>query len=237
MENIETTCNILQEVGKGLNYFIKNIAAPFLTSWPFVGLIIVWLLKDQLRNLIDRIKGVKGFGASVDMAEQNNTSNPALIPVGVIPSAKKSKSKKKFSLPEYPDNGFKKYFVEVEAFVRKQLSESPYEEIEVLIRDDASFRITTEFEWLYRITFGSQIEFLRQLERKKEILNKDANKFFTAEMTKRNVDTLSYDEWIGFLSAQTLVKIEKKTYKLSDKGLAFLTFIVSKNYDYKPYGL
>lgn len=145
-----------------------------------------------------------------------------------------------------------RYLESIKQIVRDALKPIPEkDQKEALIGDDATFRIFNEFEGCYRIIFGSQIELLLELYKTNEYMPKyDVKKLFDEQMTKRKIDfDVDFDKWLGFLTTQGLIKEEKVNtnlasllssgglYRITDKGVAFLTFIVNRNYDTKNIGL
>ena len=145
-----------------------------------------------------------------------------------------------------------RYLETIKQTVRDALKNIPEkDQLEALIGDDATFRIFNEFEGCYRIIFGSQIELLLELYKKNEYMPKyDVKKLFDEQMVKRKIDfDVDFDKWLGFLTAQGLVQAEtvksdlaslllaNETYRITDKGIAFLTFMMNRNYDPKNIGL
>lgn len=145
-----------------------------------------------------------------------------------------------------------RYLETVKQTIRNALKNIPEkEQVEALIGDDAAFRIFNEFEGCYRIIFGSQIELLLELYKTNEYMPKyNVKKLFDEQMTKRKIDfDVDFDKWLVFLTNQGLVQgknikadlasllVANETYRITDKGVAFLTFIVNRNYDNKNIGL
>ena len=73
-----------------------------------------------------------------------------------------------------------RYLEAVKKFVKTELDKVPAEkQLEILIADDATFRIFTDFEIYYRIIFGSQISLLVSLY--------ETNKFFDKDVFASNL--------------------------------------------------
>lgn len=136
-------------------------------------------------------------------------------------------------------------------FVRQAVEKIPEEKrLDALITDDAMFRIFCEFEVYYRIIFGSQIALLMELYEKNEFFSKEElMTIFKEQLQKRKIDfDVDFDKWLSFLINQELIfsKVDTTSlgaslmgnlYAITDKGVAFLTFIKSHDYDMKETGV
>mgnify|MGYP003294375820 CR=1 FL=1 len=78
----------------------------------------------------------------------------------------------------------------------------------------------------------------------------DIKKLFDEQIIKRKIDfDVDFDRWLSFLITFELIKEEPNsdslsallsvsgTYRITDKGIAFLTFIANRGYDMKSVGL
>ena len=74
--------------------------------------------------------------------------------------------------------------------------------------------------------------------------------FFMNQMQKRKIIIgvdIEFDKWLGFLVDQGLIAKKEETrlaamlssadYHITDKGVAFLTYISNRNYDKKDWGM
>jgi predicted transcriptional regulator len=145
-----------------------------------------------------------------------------------------------------------RYLEAVKKFVKTELDKVPAEkQLEILIADDATFRIFTDFEIYYRIIFGSQISLLVSLYEANKFFSKhELEMFFMNQMQKRKIIIgvdIEFDKWLGFLVDQGLIAKKEETrlaamlssadYHITDKGVAFLTYISNRNYDKKDWGM
>jgi hypothetical protein len=145
-----------------------------------------------------------------------------------------------------------RYLESVKQIVKEALEKIPEQDrIDALIKDDAMFRIFSDFEALYRIIFGSQIELLIELRKKNEYMPKyDIRKLFDEQMAKRKIEfDVNFDKWLSFLVTFGLIKEESNNsdmasllsasgvYRITDKGVTFLSFMDSRDYDPKSVGL
>lgn len=126
------------------------------------------------------------------------------------------------------------------------------ERMERLIKDDAIFRAISDFEYTYRIIFGSQIELLDELIRTNFMTNSEVRAFFDKQLTLRKIDfAVDFEKWKAFLVSQGLimsnsinnplnpldVPLTGFSFSITDKGIAFLTFISDRGYDSKTVGI
>ena len=145
-----------------------------------------------------------------------------------------------------------RYLENVKKTVKDALEKIPEKDrIDALVKDDAIFRIFSDFEALYRIVFGSQLDLLMELYTTNTYMFKyDIKKLFDEQIIKRKIDfDVDFDRWLSFLITFELIKEESNsdslsallsvsgTYRITDKGIAFLTFIANRGYDMKSVGL
>lgn len=145
-----------------------------------------------------------------------------------------------------------RYLESIKQTIREALEKIPEQDrIDALIKDDAIFRIFSDFEALYRVVFGSQIDLLMELRKKNEYMLKyDIRKLFDEQMKKRKIEfDVDFDKWLGFLVTFDLIKEETNNsdmaallsasgmYRITDKGMTFLSFIDGRDYDLKSVGL
>lgn len=230
-----------------------------LTSWPFIVLLIFLFVKEYIIQILQKIlKGlsIKDNKLNFNNTEQDINNYPETIQLGntsqPLEETKNNKAKtqisldkikpttsdirlkkqtKEYKLPELPESGLKNYMLDMEEYLKQELLQSPYKKLDIMIRDSANYRIATEFERIYRIIFGSQMRFLRHLDIVKKISNKDAIKFFKQEKKKVSNNDLEYDAWIRFLISQKLIEYKDDTYTITNKGLAFITYVATFNYE------
>lgn len=143
-----------------------------------------------------------------------------------------------------------RYLETIKNFLRNKLDEVPEKErLDILISDDATFRVVADFEIYYRIIFGSQIGLLITLYKSNRYFSKmEIEDFFNNEMQKRKVELdVKFDNWLNFLLDQELVSkkdvnslseaLSGGGYRITDKGVVFLTYISGRNYDNKTWGI
>lgn len=230
-------CNILEHLGIGGDYIIKNLISLF-TSWPFIVLVIFWSLRRHFVAILKKIKDdlrVKDNKFSLGDTNQpdiHNSTQDRLFDIPASTSDKKLKKRRiEYNLPELPDTGLKAYTLEIENKLKKDLSESPYKKIDIMVRDSTNYRIATEFERIYRIIFGSQIRLLRHLDATKILTKNEVVKFFKQEKRKMPDSNIELDPWIKFIVSQGLMDYKDDEYKITNKGQAFIAYLALLNYE------
>lgn len=230
-------CNILEYLGIGGDYVVKTTVG-LLTSWPFVVFLIFFALKKHIMGILTKIREdlrVKDNKFSLGDSNQpdiQNSTQDKLFDIPATTSDKKLKKRKtEYDLPELPDTGLKAYTLEIENKLKKDLAESPYKKIDIMVRDSTNYRIATEFERIYRIIFGSQIRLLRHLEAAKTLTKNEVAKFFKQEKRKMPDSNVELEPWIKFLQSQGLVEYKDGQYTITNKGQAFIAYLALFNYE------
>ena len=231
------TCNILESIGIAGDYIVKTIVG-LLTSWPFIVFLIFFALKKHIVGMLKKIREdlrVKDNKFSLGDSNQpdiQNSTQDKLFDIPATTSDKKLKKRKaEYDLPELPDTDLKAYTLEIENKLKKDLAESPYKKIDIMVRDSTNYRIATEFERIYRIIFGSQIRLLRHLEAAKTLTKNEVAKFFKQEKRKMPDSNIESEPWTKFVQSQGLMEYKDGEYTITNKGLAFIAYLALFNYE------
>lgn len=91
-----------------------------------------------------------------------------------------------------------------------------------------------EFEKIYSIIFGSQIELLKRLRANKKDFATELLFFYTVTRSEFNIyESWSFEEFIQILVQNNLVNIHSNgaEIKITEKGLGFLRYIEENNYN------
>jgi len=155
---------------------------------------------------------------------------------------------------EFPQATFQRYIQQIVTLLNAQLSEIPEKQrLDILIRDDALYRIGSEFEFIYRIIFGSQIELLKKMANT-NMSKLEIESFFNTQRLKRQIPSdITFDAWVAFLLQKELIEKDDASnkrahfegfgkyldeitnvYKINDKGISFLLYLKERGYDDKP---
>lgn len=105
------------------------------------------------------------------------------------------------------------------------------QKISKLLHHAADLQLRADFESLYNIIFGSQIQALQTLSANKNI---DLTPFYQTHCERTDLAEAarlaSFDLWIQLLKHYGLVTEDSNKYSLSNKGILFLKFLKERNY-------
>lgn len=177
--------------------------------WPtIVSLSLFIFFRNNFKELINRIKKLEGFGVKVSANEQK-IQNP---PRSEVEEYKSIALDYKTKIDELGSNN------------------------EKIKQDLINTQIYLDFERIYRLIFGSQIDFLKQL-RKASSKGESINNFiFLFTITQRIYPILStwdFPQYTYFLSSNNLILFKENKYFITDKGNGFLAYIEFLNFPQK----
>lgn len=183
-----------------------------LSFWPIVALVILFLFKNQIATLIE-----KGIVIMLPGGQE--------VRVG-LPAPQQEPTQKN---PE-PKN--------IEDF--KDITK-PYEnEISKLGEDREKLRtellniqIYLDFERIYRVIFGSQIELLKRLRTLSPMSEPAKDTIFFFVLNQRLFPTLvnwTFGQYMAFVLNTGLIVQNNDSYFITDRGRAFLAYIELMNF-------
>lgn len=185
------------------------IAAIVPLSWPILFAWVIWKFSTSISALIYRIKSFTGpAGFAADFIEAKHQST-------------KHKSLEEY-LKEVPPTVYEK---EVLDYIDREI---PDDTAKLKIALTLTY-IASDFERMYNLVFGSQVQFLNQLN-----LDRRTNYVDYFEKHKALVEdipniTPTPDIWLRFLLGNTLITTFESGYGVTVKGQEFLAFL-NKNY-------
>lgn len=120
----------------------------------------------------------------------------------------------------------------------KQTESTPKtKEIEKIKSDLDYTQIYLDFERIYRLIFGSQIELLKRLRLQESIggeeLKNTASFFVLTQNFYELLKSWTFDQYLKFLFDAGLIHMKNDRYLISDKGKAFLSYIEFLNFPSK----
>lgn len=208
------------EFGANSPDFIRAIAN---LLWPLSAICAVfWFLPQILEFLKDPRK-------SVPLLAAFSGKQSPYVQQSFIDSVDITKLPQYANLSDAHKELIKRYEGQLNRF-------PPGEEKSILLIHAAECHLTAEFERLYNLIFGSQIQALKMLE-----TNCDANvsSFFeshiqlTEDAPTMRFKTLS--EWSRLLLEMGIVSEKENKYSITNKGKAFLSFLKNRNYLLKAF--
>jgi hypothetical protein len=169
--------------------------------WPgVVSLSLFVFFKENLINLINRIKDLEVFGVKVS-ANQQKIEIP---PQSEVEDYKSIANDYKTKIDELGSSNEK---------IKQELINT---------------QIYLDFERIYRLIFGSQIDILKSLRMAGIIGEPTSNLIFSFVVTQRMYSLLSswsFTQYISFLSSSNLITFKDDKYFITEKGNGFLTYI------------
>jgi hypothetical protein len=203
---------------------VKELARSL--AWPLVVLIVTMRYRDEIRELVPRVRRAGPTGVEFEPANQQDTVKSDVV-------SESSKLQQKTYIPNSSP-----VVAEMEKRFKDDLSSfQDVSHVDVLVRELATARLAASFEFILSIIFGSQIEGLRLLDQMSTVTIDEARGFFET-YRKANPDfyTNGFEGWLHFLKLQELVKEEDGKLKITDLGKEFLIFLTRRNVPYsKPF--
>ncbi len=191
--------------------------------WPLTLLVVVIILRKNLRGVLDRIRKISYKDVSAELGAQVRSQEKAMkqprAETGLSSKQKKSLAAKADTVGSIKPPR--------KATETKKVIAQANEEIAV--RDTL-----LDFERIYNVIFGSQIQLLLDLNANKDglpIENTDA--FFNKIMLKwrPNFTDWGFDKYMSYLLSTGLVEIYKNNAFITEKGQAFLNYLISQRYN------
>lgn len=195
--------------------YIKVIIYPVIISG------FLFYFRDRIGGLIDRIKSIKGPGGTeVDLEDQ-------------IKSQQKGINAEQINLhlkQQISDEIKKEVKGEYEEKIKK-MGESEQQLKTVLTYT----QIYLDFERIYRVIFGTQIELLKRLRANSSLGEAKTDSIFFFVLNQKIYPILSswnFELYINFLLDNDLVSFQNQNdyYFITDKGRAFLVYIEYLNF-------
>jgi hypothetical protein len=180
-------------------------------AWPVALIVIVYMFRAQLRELLPRVR--KAGPTGVEIAEQE-----------LLKVTRWSGELKPLPVPRT------NLIERVEMVLHEDLQRFPdAERVDLLVNRLAVARLATIFERAYGAIFGSQIRGLKALVASAgQASIADARKFFEEEKlrTPALAETkVEFEGWIKYLVNFELVKIENDHVIIMDAGRDFVTYL------------
>ena len=199
-------------------------------AWPGVvllfGVFVILIFRKPLTRFLDRAQRIGREGIQAAPPDQENLTAGKLSPT--------DEALKIF------DNAL---LLLKENSIRQELTElkigDPAERERFLIRTVAAVAIAIDFDRAYAWIWGSQIAAL-------QALNTVGANGFAVELLRpwyeqakaqepARYQGYSFEQWLGFLGGQSLVKVAGTSVSISLEGREFLQYLIRQGYTlYKP---
>lgn len=198
-------------------------------TWPFiVGGFLIYFRKN-IGGLVDRITLVKGPGGTEIRVEQQQRAEGQKEGIGKI-----SKEDVKNDLQSQIEEIKKQY--EDQLSKEKKASTDKDQIINHLLEQLSFKSLQLEFEQIYRLIFGSQIDLLKRLKASPYFKEPTGNTILFFVLTQRIFPIFTnwtFNQYLNFLFTTNLIYFANDCYFITDRGKAFLAYIEILNYPKK----
>ncbi len=181
------------------------------------------LFRKEIRSLFPRIKSIDGKGVSLSDPQTNSATESA------------ETFEKQFD--EYSRSPV---LIEQEEMIRKQLQDrgvvSEAEQNKLLVRALAASEINASCERISLTIFGSQLEFLVELNAAAQGLKiEKIRKWYeeTVVPSNPNLSGHEFERYFGYLKNSNLVLLERDTVKITLFGVEFMQYLVKAGKTHK----
>lgn len=191
--------------------------------WPVTILVIVFLLRKNLRGLLDRVRKISYKDASAELSAQVRSQEKALKTTKA--EAKMSGQQKKSLAAKAGTIGSIKP-PKKPAETKKVIAQANEE---IALRDTL-----LDFERIYNVIFGSQIQILLDLNSSKDGLPiQNVEALFNKTMLKwrPTFTDWGFDKYMSYLLSTGLVEIDENRLYITQKGEAFVGYLLSQRYN------
>lgn len=198
-------------------------------TWPFIVAGFLIYFRKNIGGLIDRITLLKGPGGTEIRAEQQQRVEKQEEGIEEI-----SKGDVKNDLESRIEEIKKQY--EDQLSKEKKVSTDKDQIINNLLEQLSFKSLQLEFEQIYRLIFGSQIDLLKRLKTAPYFRESIGDTIFFFVLTQRIFPIFTnwtFTQYLNFLFTTNLIYFEKGCYFITDKGKAFLAYIEILNYPKK----
>lgn len=192
-----------------------------------LGLTFLIMFRVPIAGLLNRIRSIGGKGVRIDPAQQQD----ALVEKDSGVEAEKLL--RQFDGP---------LFQEVQEHVTKEFLArglSGDAGLKTAIRYIAVFKIAQEFEYIYRLIFGSQLSLLTYLNTERQRHPREALRTFFAIASNQYpqiYEHRTYDQWLSFLLDSVLIREDHGELSITVKGGEFLTHLAKMGYSLNKVG-
>jgi len=208
------------------------VAILSIVVWPaaavIFGFVLVIVLLPQLRALIARISRVKGLGveATAEQAVSAQTAVAATSTTGA-PTG-----------PHPFEAGDNPYVLGEAERLRAVVGGMKFvggaeERDRWIFREGAKLSIALDFEQIYRVVFGSQMEVLGRANRPtgQSVVGTQQLYDAVAQAAPQTYNAYTYDAWRGFIEGHGLVMQVGDKVFTTDKGRLFINYLVTMRYE------
>lgn len=189
-------------------------------AWPIAIVLIALAFKVEIRALLPRLRKAGPTGVELDPAEQQREA-PNSTAVTTTSDV----------IKDLPGISRTPAMEALERGIHAELQKRPEgDRVALAVRALAQSQLETAFERIYQWIFGSQILGLRRLHERTTVSVEDARQFFEEFRSKDPTAYGSYgfNEWLGFLINQGLVRRDGDAVTITEIGRDFLQYLFAQ---------
>jgi hypothetical protein len=192
-----------------------------------LGLVALFMFRPQLAGLLNRTRSIGRRGVIIDPVQQQDAM------VEKDSGVEAEKLLRQFDGP---------LFQEVQEGVTKEFQTrglSGDAGLKTAIRYIAVFKIAQDFEYIYRLIFGSQLSLLSYLNTERQRHPREALRTFYTVATNQYpqfYEHRTYDQWLAFLLESVLIREDNGELGITVKGCEFITHLAKLGYALNKVG-
>lgn len=192
---------------------IINITNP---SWPQLCLIFILLFHKNISSLVDRIKHIGATGIDID---QFTRQPPAELPEEIETNYNQLTQMKTIN----------ESIEFINSYLNHKYQAEPESARKLLVSELANTYFNFRCQGVYNLIFGSQIRLLKDLLTN---INSGLSKIQVTEYFNKiaktypdQFSTWNIDTYLSFLIQAKLVVLDSESYRITDFGVDFLTWL------------
>lgn len=198
--------------------------------WPFVVVFAIVLFRDEIAELIRKLRKASALGVEVGFDQQQSTAEAA---EDIEDYAEGLADRRELVAVDAGEGG--------DAGAAAVAAESDLDDLRGEVETKT---ILLDFERTWNVIYGSQLAVLRALSAAPAGLPRSAIEpvFEDAKKNRGLLPSWKFDDWMGFLLRThheiglPLVEInERGNYQLSARGSAFLGYVDRIGYSWRPF--
>jgi hypothetical protein len=214
-----------------------------IISWPIVALVICWMFRSSICTFLEKIAHLKAAGLEVTThlavaAQPEPLDTQEELAGEALSIPREATDVRLRAVRSYGDRipGLQNKITRIaEDLTSLGLTNANPETIQLLVRHLAVTQILLNFEFTYRIIFGSQISALKILNVTGSRARSYVEDLYSAAKEKYSTfyGTYSFADWLRFLVERNLVEVDENQAQVSitDQGRDLLTWIVLASVD------
>lgn len=184
-------------------------------AWPLAVIIIVFVFRKQISNLIERIQKISKSGIQTHPQQPQETTDRSSAAEELM------RAFDSITLREQEEN------------IRRNLEQrgitEQQERINILIRHLAAAQLIRHFEYVNNMIWGSQIRLLRFLNTLSTgaTVNMVRPFYEQANLPGEFAERYPIESYLDFLTSNNLVILEGDHYKITQLGRDFLQYLIA----------